>query len=678
MTRLRAVALALALGCALPASASAGGAGARVPDGGIAAAPREAPFGRTSLLSKARDGSFPAGRSDSPVMSANGRWVVFSSLAPDLVADDEAGSREVFVLDRRDGRIRRAPLPDGFARNPNASGTSPTISADGSVVAWVYTPPVAVGAAVGGFGSYVFAWDRDAARAEVVSRNPGGGQQRGASHPSLSADGRYVAYQTTYDWPDDNDGDRADVIRFDRRRDRSVLVSVSPEGGPIGGSADSPSISGDGNLVAFVSDGNDTVVHESTGKGGQVYVRDVAAKRTQRVSKASDGGAANSEAIGPVISGNGRYVAFSSSATNLTAQAQGGLFRRDLRAGRTDMVSVRPDGAGANGASVLPSITPDGRYVAWTATATDLVPETLGRIAPAATSRFRAEVFLRDMSAGETILISVARDGTPGGGQSYQPSVAGGGRFVAFAGDSPVLVRGDGNDQFDVFLRDLPPVPAITPGALDLGGRPVDTTSPPLAATLTNRGWSALAVTGSAITGANRKDFDVVADGCKAARLERDGSCTVTVTFTPAAPGARTATLEVRDTFAGSPRTVRLRGRASQATLALDPPIGPPGFVTIASGSGFPHNTKVVVRWSIGITPTFHTLSTDKNGVLRVPVLVFHNDVTGPRELRVSPADGSAFPAVSATMLVVKPSVAPPRFDPLRILDLPLVLVIRG
>jgi hypothetical protein len=341
------------------------------------------------------------------------------------------------------------------------------------------------------------------------------------------------------------------------------------------------------------------------------------------------------------------------------------------------MVSVTPQGPGANGSARAPSITTDGNMVAWTSTATNLVPETQGRIAPAA-SRLVSEVFIRDIAAGETLLVSVSLSNGPSLAQSFEASVGGGGRFIAFASTSNQLVKGDDNGSFDVFLRDLPPVPVITPSSLDLGSRAVGTESLPLAATLGNGGWTPLTVTRATITGGQKADFRVAADGCAGRVLRRNESCTVSVVFAPKGPGTRSAVLAVADDYAGSPRTVRLRGGASQATLVLDPPLGQPGMVTIAEGSGFPPGVPIRLSWSRGITQRLAPVVPDARGRFRVQVLVFHNDLTGARELVATPVDGTAFPPVAASMLVTKPAVVPPRFEILRIIDLPLVLVIRG
>jgi Tol biopolymer transport system component len=683
VTRHAAAILALALVVVVPGAVVGAGRDVRGMDAGVApivgpapvAAPLPAPPGRTSLLSQARGGGFPDNGSLEPSTSTNGRFVAFTSIASDLVAGDVTGSVEVFLLDRRSGKTIRVPLPPGESRSAAASQSQPSISGDGRVVAYTWRPETFEGVV----RTYVVAWDRSTGKVDYVSRNEKGTRAFGASDPSVSGDGRYVAYTTTADFAREVDQGIPDVFRYDRQTGLTQVLSVGPEGRPIAGSASSPSISGDGNLVAFLSDGGDTIVHENTGPGLQVYVRDVAARVTTRVSAAANGGPARDTASDPAISADGRFVAFGSRATNLTPEGAGGLFRRDLATGATILVSVRPDGGAGTGTSGQPSITTNGAMVAWASNAPDLVPETAGAIAPAATTtRGATEVFIRDIDAGETVLVSVTLANAGAKARSFEPAIAGGGRFIAFASDSPSLVRGDGNKTYDVFLRDLPPVPVLNPSTLDLGSRAVGTTSLPLAATLGNAGWTPLRVVKATITGTNRGDFALAADGCAGRVLRRNEACTVTVTFKPRAKGTRAATLAVADTFAGSPRTVRLRGRASEGRLVVDPPIGDPGLVTIATGSGFPPDTALRLSWSRGITPKMPDVVTDSRGSFRVQVLIFHNDLTGLRQLVAKAADRTAFPTTTAPMLVTKPSVIPPRFDIIRIIDLPLVLVFRG
>jgi Tol biopolymer transport system component len=651
-------------------------------------APLPAPPGTTSLVSF-RFGGSPAagpaggGPSAQVSISADGRFVAFTSNAPDLVSGDTNGALDVFVLDRATGKMTRLGLPGGVPVPPGGSAQQPSISADGRVVAYTYQPPTGFTSVA--LGSVVLAWDRKTGIVEVVSKNTAGNNAQGSRQPSVSADGRFVAFVSDNGSVAGRDGnEKPDVFRYDRTAKQTVLISARSDGiSTPSGTSNDPSISADGNLVAFVSDAGSTILLDEIGSGTQVYVRDVAAGVTTRVSDppgAGSGEQADGPSSAPAISADGRYVAFESSATNLVPGDTNGaadVFRRDRTTGTTTLVSVTSAGMPAKGSSGQAAISADGRVVAFASTASDLVALG-GGIVPAAQFVLITEVYARDVDAGQTVLVSATPTGDKGGGGSQAPAVSSDGRFVAFASTAAGLVPGDRNGLSDAFLRDMPPVPQLAPPVLDLGARAVGVTSLPAAAILSNKGWSPLAVTGASITGAMAADFQVVADSCSGVVLHRAEACTVSVTFTPSAPGERTATLEVADAFTGSPRTARLRGQASLSKIKLDPPIGPPGTVTIATGSGFPPNTAVRLQWSIGITPHLPPVVTDAGGNFRVQVLVFHNDRTGTRELLADAVDGSTFPETAVPMFVSQAPTVPPSFVILRLLDLPLVMVMRG
>jgi Tol biopolymer transport system component len=643
-----------------------------------------APPGRTTLVSQRAGGGFPNNASAEPSISADGRYVAFASSATNIAGGGAAApSPAVFVRDRERGRTIRLPLPQGLAGGGQAR--EPSISADGGIVAFTYQPPS--GLAVP--GSLVIAWDRATGRSQIVSRTSAGEPAPGSREPSVSANGRFIAYTSTNVKIVAGDGDNPDVFRYDRRARETALVSVGFNGQPIGATSGAPSISGDGGVVAYVSDGGDVITHTNTGSGPQVYVRRMAAGRPRQVSVAIDD-APNGASGAPAISADGRVVAFESAARNLVPNDANGapdVFRRDLPAGATTLVSVTPGGEAAAGQSRLPAISADGRMIAFQSTAPDL----LGPVASvpdanlAAVAIPRSEVYERDVVLGDTVLISVARDGRPGGGASLLATVGGNGRYVAFASTADTLVRNDRLRHADVFLRDMPPSPRLNPDTIPFGTHAVDAPAAPAAATLVNAGWGPLSVRRAAITGVARNDYDVVADGCEGRVLHRQDACTVTVRFTPSRPGSRPATLAVPDSYTGSPRTAGLRGSGLRAPDALDPqlevdpPVGPPGTVVVATGTGFPPNADVRLAWSIGITPKLPVVRTDADGRFRVQVLVFHNDRIGPRDLRASPAAPGAFPTVPADMLVTRPSVAPPGFLIIRrVIDLPLVLLIRG
>ncbi len=321
--------------------------------------------------------------------------------------------------------------------------------------------------------------------------------------------------------------------------------------------------------------------------------------------------------------------------------------------------------------------------VAFSASARDLVAGVpLGSVPAvrlAAVALRTSEIYIRDMTAGETALVSVDTAGGPSGARSQGSAVAGNGRYVAFFSDAPTLVAGDGNKQVDVFIRDFPPVPVLNPAVVEFGTGALGTSPVPGAAVLTNAGWGTLAVSGASLAGSAKGDYSIAADGCAKRILHRAEACTITIVFTPKEPGVRTATLEVADNYKGSPRTARLTGGGSLALLELSPEVARPGLVVIAKGSGFPPGAQVRLRWSRGISEDLPVVTADGQGAFTRQVLVFHNDLLGRRDLLAESAGGPPFPPVAAPLLVTEPPMAPPSFEVLRrLIDLPLVLMIRG
>lgn len=234
-------------------------------------------------------------------------------------------------------------------------------------------------------------------------------------------------------------------------------VSVASSGAQAFGSSQSASVSADGRYVAFSSDASGLVPGD-TNDVRDVFVHDRVTGITGRVNLSSIGEQANGASAGilaggPRISGDGRYVAFSSEASNLVAADGNGasdVFVRDRVAGTTERASIATGGAEAHGESVTPSISADGRYATFTSLASDLVPGD---------DNNDRDVFVRDLVAGTTELASVALDGTPGdrasGGLGAGPArITPDGRYVVFGSFATDLVAGDANNFDDVFVRD--------------------------------------------------------------------------------------------------------------------------------------------------------------------------------------------------------------------------------
>jgi Tol biopolymer transport system component len=270
----------------------------------------------------------------------------------------------------------------------------------------------------------------------------------GAEFPHLSADGRYVAYQrstcTSSPFCPTND-----VFVRDLQTATTTLVSVAQDGGPGGGFH--PVISADGRHVAFTSGGGNLVPGDANGTS-DVFVRDLDAGTTRLASvNAAGTGSGNGPSRNPALSADGRFVAFESDAGDLAAGDGNGttdVFFRDLQSGPTLLVSVNAAGTGSgNGISTVPTISADGSRVAFGSGASDLVP---------ADTNGSPDVFVRDLPAGPTRLVSIDAAGTDSGNStSGRPYLTPSGRFVAFESDANDLAAGDDNSSQDVFLRDV-------------------------------------------------------------------------------------------------------------------------------------------------------------------------------------------------------------------------------
>lgn len=292
----------------------------------------------------------------------------------------------------------------------------------------------------------------EAARASTSAA--GGQADDESTNATISADGRYVVFDSaaTTLVPGDTNAS-FDIFRKDRVTGSIARVSVSSSGAQA--DADSftnfsaaSAVSADGVVVAFASDATNLVAGDSNGVS-DVFVRDVGAGTTARASVGTGGGQADGDSVDPSLSADGRYVAFESVATTLTAgdtNAASDIFVRDRQTGTTERVSVATGGAQGDAASYFPSISSDGRYVAFYSHAATLV---------AGDTNGAPDVFVRDRQTGTTARASISTAGAQAGAGSFSPTISGDGRLVAFESVASNLVAGDTNGAVDVFVRDL-------------------------------------------------------------------------------------------------------------------------------------------------------------------------------------------------------------------------------
>ncbi|MEU8981806.1 hypothetical protein [Streptomyces sp. NPDC048309] len=393
---------------------------------------------RTARVSVATGGHQGDGASAAPAISADGRYVAFTSAADNLERGDRNGVADVFVRDLRTGRTQR------IAEGP---ADEPALSADGRYVVFATTAAL-VKADDNGLDD-IYLYDRRTHRTQRISTGHADAPPRYKLNysPTISANGRFVTYATST--PDAAPGDtngRDDAIVLDRKTGRTELVQYRTDGALGDSDSGATSFSADGRFVAFDTAAQLDPSHDFT-HALNVYVRDRAKGTTEQVSlptryvykKSSWGGS---------ISANGRLVAFSSNVNSLVPGdtdffTDVFVFDRDRRT--TVRVSTAADGTSPDGPSQGVILSADGRRVAFVSSASNLVPGDTNGV---------ADVFVKDLKTGAVERVSLAADGSQADGPTDAVSLSRDGR-AAFSSTAGNLVPGDTNGVADIFVRHL-------------------------------------------------------------------------------------------------------------------------------------------------------------------------------------------------------------------------------
>ncbi|MDP9402039.1 MAG: calcium-binding protein [Actinomycetota bacterium] len=414
--------------------------------------------GTTTRVSVASDGSPANAESHGGDLSGNGRYVTFYTRASNLVPGDTNGAYDIFVHDRHTAATSRVSVhSDGTQANGDSE--RPSLSGDGRYVVFESSASNLVADDTNGEED-VFVHDRFTGATTRVSVASGGVQGTGNSYDSsISANGQYVAFSTVaanlmtnvfHLQLDPNRVTGRGIVVHDRKTGLTTAV----------GAGHGPSISADGLFVAFHAGpeelyfGPDTYSPERT----EVFVHDRTTATTTWVSKSSSGAAGDESSSYATISGDGRFVAFTSYATNLVAGDTNGtadVFVHDRRMGTTTRVSVSGDGTQGDGGSSGPSISADGRYLAFSSTATNLVA---GDTSP------YVNAFVHDRHLGATTQVGVASDGTEGDSWTYANDVSDDGNHVSFDSWASNLVPGDTPYTPDVFVHSAGADPVVSVG----------------------------------------------------------------------------------------------------------------------------------------------------------------------------------------------------------------------
>ncbi len=384
--------------------------------------------------------------SNLPNLSADGRFVVFASGATNLVAGDTNGRDDAFVYDRRTDALTRIVGAGGA--QPDGHAVTPFVSGNGRYVAFTsLATNLLVGTTTRGANAFLF--DRVTAATSLVSRAMAADANGESNVVSISNDGQRVAFYSRASnlVPGDTNG-TLDAFLYDAQKGISPL-SVSSAGAFGNGDTIDVELSVDGAFAAFDSLATNLVTGDTNARR-DVFVRDIAAETTVRVSVSSTGAEGDGVSAVPSLSADGRYVAFLSFATNLVAGDTNGfadIFVRDRTAGITKRVNLGIGGAQANENSENPKLSADGRYVLYVSRSSNLVPgDTNGA----------ADLFRFDTMTNTTERVNVNAAGLQGDqGVSYA-ALSGNGRFAAFTSAATNLVPNDTNGKSDVFWLRLP------------------------------------------------------------------------------------------------------------------------------------------------------------------------------------------------------------------------------
>ena len=402
--------------------------------------------GTNRLASVTADQAQADSASFDPTVSADGRIVAFTSRAS-LVPEDDNREMDIYVRDTVTGvtELVSESFGGGVSHEEYKYSYAPTVSADGRFVVFLSYVRDLTAVTSNTVWQQVYVRDLEQDTTELISLNQSGGFTDNASLlPAISADGRYVAFQSYGKLVAQDTDSFSDIYLRDRETDTTTRVT-----GPADGNSHSPEIAADGSHVVFTSGATNLVPEDGNGVN-DAFVWERATGRIELASLNSDEEQANQGSTFPDISGDGRYVSFNTKSDNLvpndtngvqSALEAGDVFVRDRAAGTTERVSVESSGAQRNN-SFGGVISPDGRYVAF-----DSASEASSTIGT------RTQTWIHDRLTRTTELLSATAKGEPGNEDSGNIEI-GSGRWSVFDTAASNLVGLDENDMQDVVVRD--------------------------------------------------------------------------------------------------------------------------------------------------------------------------------------------------------------------------------
>jgi uncharacterized repeat protein (TIGR01451 family) len=430
--------------------------------GALAAPDRAAALpapGFTELVSVSSTGTQGNQDSERPSVSADGRFVAFVSLSDNLVPGDTNLSADVFVRDRTTGTTERVSVSSSGRQADRDSGlvngmAGPSISADGRFVAFDSEATNLVRGDSNETAD-VFVRDRSTGSTTRVSVASDGAQANaGGTEPDISADGRFVAFASFSDnlAPDGNL--TGDIYVHDRQTGVTERITRAPDGADANSQSFAPLLNADGRFVYFTSFASNLVAGDPDNNAVDAYLFDRQTGTMSAITSSRGSGLCCSTLHGLAggISGDGRYLTFTTQDDTLVSPDTNGFFEDawlvDRATGQYELVSRNDAGEQGDNSTFAGPVSDDGRYVALVSRSTNF----------GGPENIRENVYLRDRAAATTLLVSIGSDGSEGDLDSVQPAMTPDAQVVGFASRSSTFVP-ESQDFFayDVFVRDMRP-----------------------------------------------------------------------------------------------------------------------------------------------------------------------------------------------------------------------------
>ena len=394
-----------------------------------------------TLVSRTAIGEPANGESESPAINADGRWVAFSSRASNLVPEDTNGVADVFVFDRQTQTMMRASVSSEGVQG-NGPSTHPSMSADGRFVAFLSAASNLDAIDDTNQAPDIFLRDRrDGITLRVTVDRVGRQTDDESGRPAMSANGRLVVFASKARTlaPGGVEGTWQVYLR-----DPFVGISDRISGGL------NPAISASGDTVAFEAMHLNGIQNDRGPFGmTNIYTYDHKTGAVNKISQYSYDGHWAGSSERATLNADGRVIAFESGSALMAEDGnrERDIYIYDQEVGGLDIASRNGMHGSANGRSEYPSLSADGRFIAFVSEASNLVAWDTNKV---------ADIFVHDRRSGATSRVNLGPHGEPANAPSSEPMLSADGRFLAFASQASNLLPKFTHQWTDIFVAELP------------------------------------------------------------------------------------------------------------------------------------------------------------------------------------------------------------------------------